>query len=108
MACCAANPSGDIEIRCTGLRPDEKPYEELLIDADAQPTHHPLIFRAHEPALPPEQLWPQLDALQAAIARQEVEAALALLAQLVPEWQRLGESANPRLAAALETLAGGG
>ena len=84
----AQNPSGDIEITCTGLRPGEKLYEELLIDAESEPTKHPLIFRAQERSLPSELLWPRLDVLEAAIAAHDVEAALALLAELVPEWQR--------------------
>ncbi|MDA7490964.1 polysaccharide biosynthesis protein [Synechococcus sp. AH-707-M23] len=84
----AQNPNGDIEIVCTGLRPGEKLYEELLIDAESEPTKHPLIFRAQEGALSPEVLWPRLDVLDAAIAAQDVEAALALLAELVPEWER--------------------
>jgi FlaA1/EpsC-like NDP-sugar epimerase len=84
----AAHPDGDIEIVCTGLRPGEKLYEELLIEAESQPTAHPLIYWAHERALPPEQLWPQLDALEKAVAMQNVDASLQLLAALVPEWQR--------------------
>ncbi|QNI84131.1 polysaccharide biosynthesis family protein [Synechococcus sp. PROS-7-1] len=84
----AQNPSGDIEIVCTGLRPGEKLYEELLIDAESESTQHPLIFRAQERALPPDVLWPRLDALDAAISAQDVDGALALLAELVPEWQR--------------------
>jgi len=84
----ARNPNGEIEIVCTGLRPGEKLYEELLIDAESEPTKHPLIFRAQERALSPEVLWPRLDALDAAIAAQNVEGALLLLAELVPEWQR--------------------
>jgi FlaA1/EpsC-like NDP-sugar epimerase len=84
----AQNPTGEIAITCTGLRPGEKLYEELLIDAESKPTQHPLIFRAQERSLPPELLWPRLDALDAAIAAQDVEAALELLAELVPEWQR--------------------
>jgi FlaA1/EpsC-like NDP-sugar epimerase len=82
------HPQGDIEIVCTGLRPGEKLYEELLIDAKSQPTAHPLIYRANERAIPPQQLWPQIEALEAALARKDDEAALALLAQLVPEWER--------------------
>jgi FlaA1/EpsC-like NDP-sugar epimerase len=84
----AHNPNGDIEIVCTGLRPGEKLYEELLIDADSQPTTHPLIYRAQEQALEPELLWPQIDALEVAIQRQDVAAALEVLAALVPEWTR--------------------
>lgn len=83
----AHNPDGDIEIRCTGLRPGEKLYEELLIEASSEATAHPLIYRAREASLPPEHLWPLLDSLEAAIARQDASAALSLLAQLVPEWQ---------------------
>ena len=89
----AANPGGDIEIVCTGLRPGEKLYEELLIDAESEATAHPLIYRARERAVPPEELWPQIDALEAAIARQDVEAALGVLAALVPEWRRSAEAA---------------
>ena len=84
----AHNPDGDIEIRCTGLRLGEKLYEELLIESSSEATAHPLIYRAREAFLPPEHLWPLLDALEAAIARQDASAALSLLAQLVPEWQR--------------------
>ena len=84
----AAHPDGDIEIVCTGLRPGEKLYEELLIDAESQPTVHPLIYRAHERSLSTAELWPQIEALDKAIAAQDVDAALELLAEMVPEWQR--------------------
>ncbi|QNI52888.1 polysaccharide biosynthesis family protein [Synechococcus sp. BIOS-E4-1] len=84
----AAYPDGDIEIVCTGLRPGEKLYEELLIDAESQPTAHPLIYRAMERSLPPHELWPKLDALNRAFAAQDVEAALKVSAELVPEWRR--------------------
>ncbi len=84
----AHNPNGDIEIVCTGLRPGEKLYEELLIDSKSETTAHPLIYRAHEPSLSPQELWPKLGALEEMIAEQDVEACLTLLAELVPEWQR--------------------
>jgi len=82
-----ANPDGDIEIQCTGLRPGEKLYEELLIDAKAQTTAHPLICCAQEDAWPAAQLEPLLDQLQHKLQLQDVEAVLGLLKQLVPEWQ---------------------
>ena len=83
-----AHHDGDVEIVCTGLRPCEKLYEELLIDAESHPAAHLLIYRAKERSLRPQELWPQLDVLQTAIAAQDVEAALKLLAELVPEWRR--------------------
>ena len=82
-----SNPGGDIEIVCTGLRPGEKLYEELLIDAESQPTSHPLIYRASERFLSPQELWPRIAALEASIAGGDWSAARLQLARLVPEWQ---------------------
>ena len=82
------HPDGDIEILCTGLRPGEKLYEELLIQAEALPTQHPLIYRGQERSLSPEQLWPQLKLLDQAILEQDVDTSLGLLSALVPEWRR--------------------
>lgn len=43
------NPSGDIEIIFSGLRPGEKLYEELIIgDDNIEPTQHSLIMQARE------------------------------------------------------------
>lgn len=102
----AQHPQGDIEIVCTGLRPGEKLYEELLIDAESEPTTHPLIYRATESAIPPEQLWPQIEAMEAAIRRQDAPAALDLLAQLVPEWQRGEVGGQPQAAHPVEVAQG--
>ena len=85
------HPQGDIEIVCTSLRPGEKLYEELLIDAQSEPTGHPLIYRARERALKPDELWAQLKTLEKSIAAKDVQAALAVLEVLVPEWKRSGE-----------------
>ncbi|CAK0774816.1 Polysaccharide biosynthesis protein [Gammaproteobacteria bacterium] len=52
-----SNPSGDIEICYTGLRPGEKLYEELLIRENSTSTTHPRIIRAKEEKLP----WPYLE-----------------------------------------------
>ena len=85
------NPSGEIAITCTGLCPGVKLYEDLLIDAESDPTQHTLIFRAQDRSLPPEVLWPRLDALDVAIAAQDIDSALVMLGELVPEWQRGAE-----------------
>ena len=58
------NPEGDIEIVYSGLRPGEKLFEELLIDAEAKPTSHPLIFMANEKLIKIDKLLPMLDKLE--------------------------------------------
>lgn len=45
------NPSGDIEINFSGLRPGEKLYEELLVGHNVTGTSHPSIMRAREAKL---------------------------------------------------------
>ena len=83
-----SNPFGEIEIVYSGLRPGEKLYEELLIEAESQPTAHPLIYRAKEHIIQPHVLWPQLKALNKAVLSQDSELALVILAKLIPEWTR--------------------
>jgi FlaA1/EpsC-like NDP-sugar epimerase len=50
------NPTGDIEIKITGLRPGEKLYEELLIGDNPQKTFHDKIQKAEDPFIPFDQL----------------------------------------------------
>tara|TARA_Y100001968_G_C19450666_1_gene768326 strand:- start:4964 stop:6865 length:1902 start_codon:yes stop_codon:yes gene_type:complete len=82
------DPHGDIEIITTGLRSGEKLHEELLIDAESQPTKHPLIFRAAERSIPFKELWPKLNELEKNLKNLERNKSLDLLYSLVPEWKR--------------------
>lgn len=52
----AQNPTGDIEIKTTGLRPGEKLFEELLIGDNVMNTQHPRIMTANEVMMPWEEL----------------------------------------------------
>ena len=61
------NPSGDIEIKITGLRPGEKLYEELLIGDNPQKTNHSKIQKIDDPFIPFNQLEKELKILKAAI-----------------------------------------
>ena len=80
------NSDGDIQIITTGLRPGEKLYEELLIDAESQSTNHPLIFKANESFLPYEELLKDLKELEFYINNQNTKSVFKVLAKLVPEW----------------------
>lgn len=81
-----ANPEGDIQIIEVGLRPGEKLYEELLIDADSLPTHHPRIKMAKERMIPIDELRQQIDSLTEAFKLGDRGAALGIMRQLVPEY----------------------
>ena len=86
-----ADPSGDIELAVTGLRPGEKLYEELLIGDNPKPTQHPRIMKAHEQFLSWLELSQRLNALQLAMGVNDVPAIRGLLQQLVSGYQPSGE-----------------
>jgi FlaA1/EpsC-like NDP-sugar epimerase len=85
------DPDGDIEIQITGLRPGEKLYEELLIGDNPEPTTHPRIMRAREGFLPWSEMVHQLEALQQALSRNEVEQVRTRMRSLVAGYAPLGE-----------------
>ena len=82
------NIKGDIEIKEIGLRPGEKLYEELLIDSESISTSHPLIFRAIEKKLDEEFFNLRLDKLISSLNKKDLDEALILAKELVPEWIR--------------------
>ncbi|MDD5394696.1 MAG: polysaccharide biosynthesis protein [Thiothrix sp.] len=78
-----SNPTGDIEITFTGLRPGEKLYEELLISSsNAQPTRHPKIMRGDEPFIGSPALEKILTELQQMLVNHQADAAKQLLLQV--------------------------
>jgi FlaA1/EpsC-like NDP-sugar epimerase len=88
-------PEKDVKIEVTGLRPGEKIYEELLIDCEAAlPTGHPKIFCAREAKLAWAELEPQLTSLIDAAIDCEVTECVAVLHELVPEYQPMGQYAK--------------
>ncbi len=80
-------PNVDIEIRCTGLRPGEKLYEERLMDEEGmQQTPNGLISIANPIKLDEQRLWTTLESLKAA-AYDETEEMKNLVAQLVTTYK---------------------
>ncbi|MBH0042050.1 polysaccharide biosynthesis protein [Pseudoalteromonas sp. SWXJZ10B] len=73
------NPHGDIEIKCTGLRPGEKLYEELLIGNNVGETTHERIMTANEVMLPLAELNVFIEALDIACHNFEHETIRQLL-----------------------------
>lgn len=76
-------PNVDIEIKCTGLRPGEKLYEERLMDEEGmQTTPNGLINIANPIQLDEKNLWKKLDELYAA-AYDETDKMKELVSHLV-------------------------
>ena len=73
------NPHGDIEIKCTGLRPGEKLYEELLIGNNVGETTHERIMTANEVMLPLSELNVFIEAFDIACHNFDHEAIRQLL-----------------------------
>jgi FlaA1/EpsC-like NDP-sugar epimerase len=81
------NPDGDIEIKCIGLRPGEKLYEELLVGDNTSETDNPLILRAEEAMLDWVTLKPILDQLHEATKNSDQEKVRELLIEIVPDFK---------------------
>lgn len=80
-------PNVDIEIKCTGLRPGEKLYEERLMDEEGmQKTQNGLINIANPIELNEEFLWKTLEELDKA-AHSETREMKHLVAKLVTTYR---------------------
>jgi FlaA1/EpsC-like NDP-sugar epimerase len=82
------------------MRPGEKLHEELLVTAGSTGTEHPRIMQASEPFLPESVLRRELQLLEFAIARGELDAMFGILARTV-------EGYEPSSVAGLATMASG-
>jgi FlaA1/EpsC-like NDP-sugar epimerase len=85
------NPTGDIAIEFTGLRPGEKLYEELLIGDNVEATEHPMIMSANEDHLAWEVLKGRLDQLLAAVSVDDYAQVRQLLRETVSGYAPDGE-----------------
>ena len=90
VVCDESNPSGDIKIQYTGLRPGEKLYEELLVDGSFALTKNKLIRRAEEGMIEWDQLEPMLTEIEAAAKNiqefDDNEKLYQLIKKLVPQF----------------------
>ena len=81
------NPTGDIQVKISGLRPGEKLYEELLIGENPQKTSHEKIQKAQDSFIPFDQLKIDLDNLFTLLEDNKVAEVKAMLSKLVLSFQ---------------------
>lgn len=78
----------DIDITFTGLRPGEKLYEELLLDAEAnKPTHHPKIKIAETCKHNYEEISKHIDKFAFPIESQNIDEVVKLMKEMVPTYK---------------------
>ena len=85
------NPSGEIAVEFSGLRPGEKLYEELLIGDNVSPTEHSMIMRADEDFLPWAELEVILQQLMTAARDGDCELIRQILRKTVDGYVPQGE-----------------
>ena len=78
----------DIQIKCTGLRPGEKLYEELLADKEGtMPTHHHKIMIAQVRQIDREQLMYMMAALRDRLKNPDSFKLVGLMKEIVTEYK---------------------
>ncbi len=78
-------PYRDVEIKFTGLRPGEKLFEELLMNEEGlKSTANKKIFIGNQIAINEEELLTKLSVLQQAADKNDSEAVVEILSDIVP------------------------
>ncbi len=78
----------DIEIVFTGLRPGEKLYEELLLDAEEnKPTHHPKIKIAEVCKFDYESVKNHIDKFSFPVETQNITEVVKLMKEMIPTYR---------------------
>ncbi|MDI2113550.1 polysaccharide biosynthesis protein [Commensalibacter nepenthis] len=81
-------PDEDIQIEFTGLRPGEKLFEELFHGREApMPTDHAGLMMATPRTVNLQQVNDLIDQIAEACHREDVDKAISIVQQLVPEFQ---------------------
>ncbi len=81
-------PYEDVEIKFTGLRPGEKLFEELLMNEEGlKSTANKKIFIGNQIAINEEELLTKLSILQEAADRNDSEAVVEILSDIVPTFK---------------------
>jgi FlaA1/EpsC-like NDP-sugar epimerase len=81
------NPTGDIEIKISGLRPGEKLYEELLIGDNPKKTYHEKIHKAQDPFIPFDKLKKDLNILYTLLENNNIAKVKDMLSKLVSSYR---------------------
>jgi FlaA1/EpsC-like NDP-sugar epimerase len=81
------NPTGDIEIVFTGLRPGEKLVEDLYQSERVEATDHPRIMRIREQPLPAAEFQSRLGDLKAALQADDLDAVKRALRALLMDYR---------------------
>lgn len=77
------NPSGNIEIQITGLRPGEKLYEELLVGNNTSGTRHPRIMKANERYYTQDEIEKTVDMLHLHCKNQDIKAVKEIFSRFI-------------------------